>query len=552
MDKIRQHIIFFFFICASYAVSAQTEPLIRLDNAEKKLQNAIFSKNETQISHVLVENMLLYAQFELNEKVLQTFRQLNERYETKGICPDNMPLAFECLSKFYEEQREFFIAISYLERASKLAEKKNQTRLQIQFGQKLCALLLHQKNNENSKKVASIITKSDSLLLFFPNDTLFSLVQLRKSHFLCLEEKYTQSVALAEKILPFFEKNRNFDALILLYQLMAKGAECQNEPDRAVFFLKKYDTIRDSFFENSKNKKKDIASFWESIQKDKALINNTLLLEKQNKKITYLKYGILVLLSSLFGFLSFFVYFRRKVKQKIAFQQTEIKLYTEELKSFNYSVSHDLKAPLVEMQNQLAQINTSTKDIFSPETKQNLIHISDMLTTTRKMIDEMLAYSITENQYFEPRKFDSSELIEDVLYQFEHTIRDKNITIKVAPNCPQVYGDVAMLRQVFQNLISNAIKFSQHNPKPIILIDYQKDAKNITFLVSDNGIGFDEQYKERLFQLFKRLPTQQKYEGTGAGLAVVKRIVTRHSGSVWAEGYPNDGAIFYFSLPKLS
>jgi light-regulated signal transduction histidine kinase (bacteriophytochrome) len=109
-----------------------------------------------------------------------------------------------------------------------------------------------------------------------------------------------------------------------------------------------------------------------------------------------------------------------------------------------------------------------------------------------------------------------------------------------------------MIRQVFQNLISNGIKFSQNKPSPRIELGYKKESERIVFSVSDNGIGFDEQYKNKLFQLFKRLPTQEKFEGIGAGLAIVKRIVERHGGEVWAEGSLNQGAIFYFSLPKLS
>jgi light-regulated signal transduction histidine kinase (bacteriophytochrome) len=168
------------------------------------------------------------------------------------------------------------------------------------------------------------------------------------------------------------------------------------------------------------------------------------------------------------------------------------------------------------------------------------------------MIDEMLSYSITDNQGFEPQKFEMKELIDDILYQFSGTIEAKNIDVRVTPNFPQVYGDLAMIRQVFQNLISNSIKFSQNKPSPRIELGYKKENERIIFSVSDNGIGFDGQYKNKLFQLFKRLPTQEKFEGIGAGLAIVKRIVERHGGEVWAEGSPNQGAVFYFSLPKLS
>ena len=244
--------------------------------------------------------------------------------------------------------------------------------------------------------------------------------------------------------------------------------------------------------------------------------------------------------------------YRKGKQRQIVAQNRSIQAMMSELKAFNYSVSHDLKVPLVEMYNALLRIDKSERQKLSDTSQANMQRISQAILNTRKMIDEMLAYSIMDNQDFEPQQFDSKELIEDLLYQFSDSIQSKGVNVRVMPNFPQVFGDLSMLRQVFQNLISNAIKFSQHREFPIIELGYKKEKNSIIFSVSDNGIGFDEQYKNKLFRLFQRLPTQEKYEGIGAGLAIVKRIVERHGGTVWAEGSFENGAVFYFSLPKLS
>jgi len=112
------------------------------------------------------------------------------------------------------------------------------------------------------------------------------------------------------------------------------------------------------------------------------------------------------------------------------------------------------------------------------------------------------------------------------------------------------YGEGALINQVFVNLISNAIKFTAKVPNPVITIGCTNNGVN-TYFVRDNGVGFDERYAEKLFGVFQRLHRSDEYEGTGVGLAIVHRIITRHGGRVWAEGKPNEGATFYFTLPSV-
>jgi len=126
---------------------------------------------------------------------------------------------------------------------------------------------------------------------------------------------------------------------------------------------------------------------------------------------------------------------------------------------------------------------------------------------------------------------------------------EKKIDLHIEELC-KANGDPILIRQVWTNLISNAIKFSSKREKPVISIGCEERDKTILFYVKDNGAGFDSRYANRLFKVFQRLHTEKEFEGVGAGLAIVKRIIQRHGGDVWAEGEKDKGATFYFTLPK--
>ena len=152
-------------------------------------------------------------------------------------------------------------------------------------------------------------------------------------------------------------------------------------------------------------------------------------------------------------------------------------------------------------------------------------------------------------QHLKRSDLDMTALAQAVFEQLAALPGERKPRLDLQPLAP-ARGDVPMMRQVFVNLISNAIKFSRHRPEPVIEIGSQSDAEQDTYYVKDNGVGFDPKYSGKLFGVFQRLHHDDEFEGTGVGLALVQRIIQRHGGRIWAESQPDAGATFYFTLPK--
>jgi len=227
---------------------------------------------------------------------------------------------------------------------------------------------------------------------------------------------------------------------------------------------------------------------------------------------------------------------------------TELELTNKELESFSYSVSHDLRAPLRSINGYSQMIQDDHASQLTDEVKRMLNVISRNAKRMGVLIDDLLAFSRMGRKEVVGLLIDFNKLVEPVIADLEKS-RDKPVAITVKELHP-AQGDPALLSQVFVNLISNAIKYSGKKENPQVEIgSIEKDDEYI-YYVKDNGAGFDMQYAHKLFGVFQRLHSNEEFEGTGVGLAIVQRIVVKHGGRVWAEGRVNEGATFYFSLPK--
>jgi len=165
------------------------------------------------------------------------------------------------------------------------------------------------------------------------------------------------------------------------------------------------------------------------------------------------------------------------------------------------------------------------------------------------LIDDLLAFSRLSRKQMESSPVNMSELADDVFQQLKAGLADQKIQFYLAP-LPDTTGDPALIRQVFVNLLSNAAKYSRPREETVIEVNGRRENGDCVYYVKDNGVGFDMTYAPKLFGVFQRLHTVDEFDGTGVGLAIVQRIVHRHGGRVWAEGKVNEGATFYFSLPK--
>ena len=240
------------------------------------------------------------------------------------------------------------------------------------------------------------------------------------------------------------------------------------------------------------------------------------------------------------------------LNQQLARRSTELESSNRELEAFAYSISHDLRAPLRHMSGFTELLQKSAGAGLNEKGQRYLTVIMDAAKRMGNLIDDLLAFSRIGRAETHKATVSLEQLVQEALSEVRQDTAGRNIEWKIGP-LPVWHGDRAMLRLVFVNLISNAVKFTRPRSPAQIEVGCTSgnaDEDEVTLFVRDNGVGFDMKYVNKLFGVFQRLHTNEAFEGTGIGLATVQRIVYRHGGKIWAEGLVDNGATFYFSLSK--
>ncbi|MFK7951118.1 MAG: ATP-binding protein [Saprospiraceae bacterium] len=242
---------------------------------------------------------------------------------------------------------------------------------------------------------------------------------------------------------------------------------------------------------------------------------------------------------------------RNIAKQKIAEQTTALKRSNEDLQQFAYVISHDLKAPLRNITSFAQLLEHSFPEELTADAKEYLSFILTGVKQLGNLIDDLLLYSRASKKTidFEPVEFDL--IMDMVKYNLNISIQESDAIIEY-DELPTINASFNQMTLLFQNLISNAIKFRQDDIQPVIKISSQPhNEKQTLFMISDNGIGIEKEYSDRIFLLFQRLHGQDEYEGTGLGLSICKKIMERHKGEIWVESNgKNKGATFFILLPN--
>jgi signal transduction histidine kinase len=239
-----------------------------------------------------------------------------------------------------------------------------------------------------------------------------------------------------------------------------------------------------------------------------------------------------------------------QLEQRVIERTTQLEAANKELEAFAYSVSHDLRAPLRAVDGFSKFILEDYENKLDSEGKRLLKLIRSNTQKMDQLISDLLALSrVTRSEL----NFSGIDMTQMAISMFNESssqdVPDK-ISLTIDP-LPEAYADPTYMKQVWVNLITNAIKFSSKEKKPVIKIcGYTKDRVNV-YYVKDNGVGFNPEYTHKLFCVFQRLHKSDDFEGTGVGLAIIQRIIHRHGGKVWAEGEEGKGATFYFSLPVM-
>ena len=241
--------------------------------------------------------------------------------------------------------------------------------------------------------------------------------------------------------------------------------------------------------------------------------------------------------------------FNHQLEQMVQERTHELELANKELESFSYSVSHDLRAPLRAIHGYMNIFSEEYSSKFDDEARRLTTIIMNNTQKMGRLIDDLLAFSQLGRKELIKTQTSMSHMVSTICEEQKRMDEERKIEFIIRP-LPPAYADVVTIRQLWINLISNAVKYTRHKPEAIIEIGADETDDEIFYHVKDNGAGFDMRYYDKLFGVFQRLHSQKEFEGTGVGLAIVQRIASRHGGRVWAEAKPNEGATFYFSLKK--
>jgi PAS domain S-box-containing protein len=242
----------------------------------------------------------------------------------------------------------------------------------------------------------------------------------------------------------------------------------------------------------------------------------------------------------------------RRLNHTLEERAEELAAANKELEAFTYTAAHDLRAPLRHLHGYSTFLKEAWYDRLDDEGRHFLNRIITSTKGMATLLDDLLNFSRLGRIDMQKHEVKLADLVERIRADLGANEPDAQRVRWEVGVLPEVEGDVSLLHQVLVNLLSNAIKYSRKVAEPQVLIgsQYDEEAKMVTIFVRDNGAGFDMQYGSKLFQVFQRLHRPNDFEGTGIGLAIVRRIVERHGGKVWAEGVIGQGATFYFSLPK--
>jgi PAS domain S-box-containing protein len=235
--------------------------------------------------------------------------------------------------------------------------------------------------------------------------------------------------------------------------------------------------------------------------------------------------------------------------KRVAERTQELQASNEELEAFSYSVSHDLRAPLRHINSYIEMLEEELGTDISSTAKSHLRLVAQSAMQMARLVDDLLKFSRMGREEMRRVPVRLGVLVQEAQQHFQTELAERNVEWVIS-DCPEVMGDPASLRQVFINLLSNALKYTRSRPRPRIEIGCEETPTEIICYVRDNGVGFDMQYAEKLFGVFERLHSSNQFEGTGIGLAIVRRIIQRHGGRTWAEAEVDRGATFYLSLPK--
>ena len=240
----------------------------------------------------------------------------------------------------------------------------------------------------------------------------------------------------------------------------------------------------------------------------------------------------------------------RELNGELRERVSELMEANRELDAFGHSVSHDLRAPLVVIGGYAGRLLKSHAGVLDTKGREMLAAIQRSVKEMEDLINDLLLFSRSGRQQIHKTEVDMEKLVREVFGELGSGTQGRNVELRTGNLLP-VCADRALMKQVIVNLLSNAVKFTRPRERAVIEVDCRQEEEDIVYSVRDNGVGFNEKYAGKLFDVFQRAHKAEDFEGTGIGLSIVHRVITRHGGRVWAEGRVGEGSIFYLLLPRF-
>jgi light-regulated signal transduction histidine kinase (bacteriophytochrome) len=240
-----------------------------------------------------------------------------------------------------------------------------------------------------------------------------------------------------------------------------------------------------------------------------------------------------------------------ELEERVKERTAQLEAINNDLEAFSYSVSHDLRAPLRAIDGYMHILCENYEDKFDEENNMLASKVRRNVKEMGILIDDLLGFFRTGKKELSKHATPMKAMVNEIWRRFKEHEKNRDIEFTIN-GLPEIQADSSLMKQVWINLIANAVKYTKYKSEAHIEVDFLEKEDSIVYFIKDNGVGFDMKYYNKLFGIFNRLHSADKFDGTGIGLAIVERIISRHGGKVWAEGKPDEGAVFYFELPKLS
>ena len=468
----------------------------------------------------------------------RAYEYYKKAFDMYVLKKDSASLAHSYISmgRYYFGIEQYDEAFNWYSNALKLAEKHNPTY--IGFSKSFLSEVFDKKGNY---KTAIEYEKAAEKELKNYGVSKYILASQGKQGILYYKLKQYDEALKMLLPLPkqFADVGVNNANVIDVYRTIYEIYKLKKDNQNALIYHEKYIELEQKVQKTQENALKELDLEYQATEKNLEIANQkTLILEEEKRKNQWL---IIALLSLLAGLIATFalVYFNKI--NKIKAQKK-----TDELKAFNYAVSHDLRMPLLNASNHLWLLEKNMS--INSEDKAHFENLSFSIQRMERMIDEVLTLTQLENENMTFTQVNTKDLVKDVLSDASETIKNKEIKVEIG-DLPLVKGDSILLYHIFSNLLGNAIKFSDAKKTPYIKVAARLENNLYIYSIADNGVGFDEQNQEKIFQLFSTSNHGEQNAGIGAGLFIVKKLLEKMNGKIWAKSKIGEGATFYFSLP---